>query len=455
MSSSMRVLLIQPPFEDFYATPIRLYPLGLLYAARVLEDAGAAVEILDCLAPLKKRRIPVPASFSYLPPLGEIPHFFKGYYRFGIGDDEILRRIQAFGPDLIGISSQCTAYYKSVEDLVRLIKRKFAAPVLIGGNHATVFASEIKRRTPEIDYVLPGPAEDCLPEFLNSFGKGNAGEKIDWRKIEPSHHLLKGGDYRIGRKNSISLTSSRGCPWGCEFCSVHRMFGSKISYRSIDSVLTEMRRNCDKKGTRVFNFEDDNLSFDRSLFLEFLKVAAAEPGLKGIELTAMNGLCYPTLDEEVLVAMKRAGFRELNLSLVSRDPVLRETLRRPYLIDSLDSFNKLIRAAQKLSFFITVSIIIGLPGQTFAEVKESIDDLLGLGVLVGPSVFYLSPGSSLYEKMELAAAIKNDWNLYRSSAFAIETGALSRGALFTLFSYVREKNLENRRLRRALRTGSA
>jgi len=450
----MRVLLIQPPLEDFYTTPIRLYPLGLLYAARVLEDAGASVEILDCLAPLKKQRIPVPASFSYLPPLGEIPHFFKGYYRFGIGDDEILRRIQAFGPDLIGISSQCTAYYKSVEDLVRLIKRKFAVPVFLGGNHATVFASEIKRRTPEIDYVLPGPAEDCLPEFLNSFGKGSAGEKIDWRKIEPSHHLLKGGDYRIGRKNSVSLTASRGCPWGCEFCSAQRMFGNKISYRASATLLAEMRRNCEKKGTRVFNFEDDNLSFDKNWFLEFLKAVAADPGLKGIELTAMNGLCYPTLDEEVLLAMKRAGFRELNLSLVTRDPVLRKTLRRPYLIDSFDKFNKLIQAAQKLSFFITVYLIVGLPGQAFAEVRESIDYLLGLGVLVGPSVFYLSPGSSLYEKMELAAAIKDDWNLYRSSAFAIETDEISRGELLSVFSYVREKNLENRGLRRVLRTGS-
>ena len=104
----MRILLVQPPFEDFYATAIRLYPLGLLYAARVLEDAGATVEILDCLAPPKKRRLPVPPSFRYLPPLQEIAHFCKGYYRFGIGDEQILRRIKAFGPDLIGISSQCT-----------------------------------------------------------------------------------------------------------------------------------------------------------------------------------------------------------------------------------------------------------------------------------------------------------------------------------------------------------
>jgi radical SAM superfamily enzyme YgiQ (UPF0313 family) len=446
----MKVLLIQPPLEDFYTTPIRLYPLGLLYAARVLEEIGAEVGVLDCLTPLKKRKLPVPASFSYLPPLGEIPHFFKGYYRFGIGDEEILSRVEAFRPDLIGISSQFTAYYQSVEELVRLIKRKSAVPVFLGGNHATVFAPEIRRRTPEIDGVLSGPAEECLPKFLNSLEPGIVDLEIDWQKIEPSHHLLRGKDYRIGKKNYISLSASRGCPYGCEFCSVHRMFGKEIRYRDIDSLLAEMRANYEKKGTQLFNFEDDNLSFDKKWFLEFLQAVAAEPRLQGIELTAMNGLGYPTLDDEVLEAMKRASFRELNLSLVSRDPELQKRYHRPYVIDGFDKFNRLIRAAKKLSFFITVYIIIGLPGQTHSEIKESIDYLLSLGVLVGPSVFYLSPGSRLYEKMDLPAAIKNDWNLFRSSAFAVETDELSRGQLLSLFSYARAKNLENRQKKKTV-----
>jgi radical SAM superfamily enzyme YgiQ (UPF0313 family) len=219
------------------------------------------------------------------------------------------------------------------------------------------------------------------------------------------------------------------------------MFGKEITYRAVDSLLAEMRRNYEKKATRVFNFEDDNLSFDKKWFLEFLGAVAADPGLDNIELTAMNGLCYSTLDEELLLAMKRAGFRGLNLSLVSRDPDLQRKFRRPYLSDSFYKFDKLIETAQKLSFFITVYIILGLPGQTFVEVKESIDYLLSLGVLVGPSVFYLSPASSLYENVDLPPATRGDWNLYRSSAFAIETEDLSRGQLLALFSYVREKNL--------------
>jgi radical SAM superfamily enzyme YgiQ (UPF0313 family) len=464
----MRVLLIQPPLEDFYTTPIRLYPLGLLYAARVLEDFDAEVEILDCLAPLRKTRIPVPPSFSYLPPLSRVPHFFKGYYRFGLADGEILRRIRDFAPDIIGIASQFTAYYQSVEEIARLIKRNFNTPIFIGGNHATVFAAEIRRRTPEIDFVLEGLAEACLPNFLAGLdfgGRAHGAEwtpdpgranritpGVDWRKIEPSHHLVQGEDYRIGNINYISLIAGRGCPYGCDFCSVERMFGRDIRYREVDSLIEEMRQNYDRKDARLFNFEDDNLSFDRRWFLRFLGAIESETALKDIELTAMNGLCWNTLDEEVLAAMKRVGFRELNLAMVTRSQELKRRHLRPDSIDSPDKFDRLIATARKLDFFLTVYVIIGLPGQTYAEVKESIDFLLGLGVLVGPSVFYLAPGSRLYEEMEMPPAVKDDWNLYRSSAFAVETADLNRTQLLELFSYVRQKNLEKRALFESSRT---
>lgn len=437
----MKVLLIQPPLEDFYTTKIRLYPLGLLYAAKVFENSGWKVNILDCLSPLKKKRMPIPKNFDDLIPFMKNPYFFKNYYRFGISDEEIVSRIRAFSPDLIGISSQFTAYYQSVEELARLIKKNFRLPIFIGGNHATAFAQEIKARTPEIDHVLPGPAENCLPNFLRKLGFNPAEEPVDWKRMMPSHHLLEGDDYRIGKKNCVSMIASRGCPYSCEFCSVHLMFGREINYRPLEKVIQEMRWNYAQKNVRIFNFEDDNLSFDKQWFLQFLKEVSRDSVLKNIELTAMNGICYPTLDKEILTGMRKAGFKQLNLSFVTQSPELKRKYHRPH---ALYNFESLIRTAQKLGFFITVYVIIGLPAQTFEEIKTTIDYLLQLGVLVGPSVFYLPPGSRLYERLQLATEIKNIWNLHRSSAFALETEHLNRAQLINLFTYARMKNLEKR-----------
>jgi len=437
----MKTLLVQPPFEDFYATPIRLYPLGLLYAASVLREAGCEVGVLDCLSPLRKRPKPVPKEMSYLEPyLGE-PLFFRGYYRFGSSEEEIVRKIKEFGPDIIGISSQFAAYYQSVEELSRLIKSELGLPIFIGGHQATAFPAEIKRRTPEIDHLLIGPAEECLPRFLATLGAAAEIREIDWTAVQPAHDLVPAGLYKIGKKNAISLIASRGCPFRCDFCSVHRLFGRTIRYRSVGSLIEEMRRAYRRQNVRLFNFEDDNLSYDRAWFSEFLKAVEDDDILKGIELTAMNGLCSVTLEEERLPAMAAAGFRELNLSFVTES---REIKGEYHRLPEKPDFERLIRAARRLGFFVTVYVILGLPGQTSDEIRASLDYLWSLGVLVGPSVFYIPPASPLYDRLRLPPEIRNNWNLYRSSAFAVETKELRRSELIELFLDARRKNLENK-----------
>lgn len=436
----MRALLIQPPFEDFYATPIRLYPLGLSYAAAMLESLGAEVRILDALTPLKKRCLRLPDDFHHLSShLGQ-PLFFKSYYRFGCSDEEILRRTAEFAPDWVGISTQFTAYYRNVGELAVLLKRQLGVPLIVGGNHAAAFADEIRRRTPEIDWVCPGPAEETLLQGLREMGllADPWPDRVDWRFLRPAHHLQAADGYVIGRRRYASLIASRGCPFACEFCSVHNMFGRRITYRPADEVLAEIRWLYRDRGVRIFNFEDDNLTFDRNWCLPFLQSIVEEPMADDLELTAMNGLCYSTLDEQLIGWMARAGFRQLNLSLVSRDERLRAQHRRPR---DLRDLREVVAAAQNAGLFVTVYLILGLPGQSYQEARESIDYLLSLGVLVGPSVFYIPPASSLYPSLHLPPEIRDNWNLYRSSAFAVESETMSRPQLLDLFLYVRRQNL--------------
>ena len=333
----------------------------------------------------------------------------------------------------------------SIARLSRLIKRHFDVPVFIGGHHASAFPQEIKKRCEDIDHVLIGPAEQSIPHYLRQYGKKSEQNSIDWKYLRPPHELLQMNDYKMGRRLYMSLTASRGCPFKCEFCSVHNMFGRRIVYRSVENVLSEMLDN-HTRGIRIFNFEDDNLSFDRRWFRTFLESVIANPGLKDIELTASNGLCYPTLNEELLTLMYEAGFRRINLSFVTLDRTLRHDFKRPGPNSNLE---QIINKAREIGFFVTVYIIIGLPSQTYDEVKKSIDYLLDLDVLVGPSVFYIPPASELYDKLVLPDELRRNWNMYRSSTFAVETEHLNRQKLLELFTYAREQNLA-RKKRRAL-----
>lgn len=435
----MRIVLIQPPFEDFFATPIRFYPLGLTYVAETLRQCGHEVTVLDTLTPLRKRTITLPSSFAPLRQhLKETPHFFRHYYRFGKEDHAILQEIAALRPHAVGLSAQFTAYYKNVHELAGKIKNELGLFVFIGGNHATALAEEIRQRSPAIDAIVKGPVENGLAEVLQRLDAASTFKGLDWRALQPAHDLLTYQDYQIGKRNYASLICSRGCPVGCEFCSVQNMFGRRIEYRSIESILAEMHYLYDQHQVRIFNFEDDNLTCHRTWFKSFMAALLKEARFKDIELTAMNGICYPTLDEELLSLMWQAGFRRLNLSLVTQDPHLRRAYQRPGTDQDLQP---VIRAAQNLGFQITVYLIIGLPEQTYEEVKATIDHLLDLNVLVGPSVFYLPPASPLLKRLHIERKILSDWNLYRSAAFAIETEHLSRQQLVELFIYARGENL--------------
>lgn len=446
-----RVLLIQPPIEDFYTTPIRLYPLGLLYVARVFELLGFEVEILDCLTPLKKTRIPLPEKFSYLQPYLDNPYFFKQYWRFGWPLEKIITRVREFSPDLIGISCSFAAYYRSVDELARALKTKFSIPIILGGNQATCASEGIKVRTPEIEAVIRGQAEISLPVYLrenyaeksSSEGKTAEESHIDWKDLWPAHHLLNPDYYRIGKKNYISLQASRGCPQNCSFCNVHLVFGQKVDYRPMASVIEEMRWAYLNREVRIFNFEDDNLSFDREWFVEFLQAVSRDQVLEGIELTFMNGLSYENLDEDILWLMRQAGVRKLDLAWVSGNSTLRQKFHRPQKKDETE-FMKLLQTARKLGFFVTVYLILGLPGQTKEEIVETTEKLLKLDLLVGPSVFYLTPGCELHRSLNLPAELKDDWDMYRATAFAVETEHLKRENLIELFLYIRKRNLEKR-----------
>ena len=87
---------------------------------------------------------------------------------------------------------------------------------------------------------------------------------------------------------------------------------------------------CQKKyGTRVFDIEDDNFTFDRERAKRLMSLIIETFGERNIELTAMNGVSFASLDGELLHLMKRAGFDTVNLSFVSTDLTTKERMGRP------------------------------------------------------------------------------------------------------------------------------
>lgn len=450
----MKVLLIQPPVQDFYDTDIRLQPLGLCMLKAAVRKFLPHVEVIvrDYHQGYERKTIPYPTELSYLRDYYLYPDtspfsMFHQYYHFGATFEEVGKDVSKENPDLVGISSLFSPYYREALACAKEIKKRLDISIITGGTH--VSASPLSMlKDPNVDFIIRGEGERPFVEFLQAVESGgplegvpNLGFKRNGEPVlnpmgEPySPEELPFADlsdlppdrYLFKRKPICFLSTSRGCPHGCTFCSVHLTFGEKFRKRSIEDVISEIKMRYGK-GYRVFDFEDDNLTFYRDDFKRLLTRLIAEFPRDEVRFAAMNGISYLSLDREILELMKRAGFSHLNISLVTADATVLGRVHRPH---SFERYLKVVQDARALGFEIVSYQIVGLPYDTLENMIHTMAIMAALPVLIGVSIFYLTPGCPLTR--EFPCMTESDILKARSTAMAIETDLFCRDDLYTLF----------------------
>jgi radical SAM superfamily enzyme YgiQ (UPF0313 family) len=461
----MKVLLIQPPIRDFYQTSIRTQPIGLAYLAASLKSQGYEVEILDCQTE-KKRSIPVPIELSYLRdfyPFNDRSPFklYTGYYHFGMGWDEIRQKIKGSKADVFGISSSFTPYHGEALEIVRMIKEwDKNKMVIMGGPHVSCDPEGVLK-SPFVDYVILGEGEIRFPSLLRQVDKGKNGgtgefDGIGYRLdgmihvhplqsfiqdldslLHPARELLDLDRYRMKRKRSTMIITSRGCPHGCAYCSTHLVMGASFRIRSPESILREMIECRQRYNIKVFDIEDDNFTFDQERAKQLMRLIINTFGEENLELTAMNGVSFASLDRDLLELMKRAGFETINLSFVSVDPYFKKRIGRP---TATNDFDKVVEDAEQTGLNIIAYAILGMPDQKIEDMADTLIYLMGKRVLLGPSVYYPTPGTPLFEQCKEMDILPSHPSQWRSSAFPIETEGFERLDIVTLFRLARVIN---------------
>ncbi len=461
----MKILLIQPPIRDFYHTSIRTQPMGLAYLAASLKTHGHEVEILDCQAG-KKKLIPIPPELSYLKdfyPFNDESPFklYTGYYHFGMGWEEIKKKIQDSKADVFGISSSFTPYHGEAAEISRIIKEWNGKKIVVtGGAHVSCDPKGVLRN-PFVDYAVMGEGEIRFPLLLEQIemGKGEKIEKIDgiaYRKNgkiqinplqnfiqhldslpHPARELLDLDRYQMRKRRSTMLITSRGCPHGCAYCSTQLVMGTSFRTRVPEAVLKEMVECQKQHSIQIFDIEDDNFTFDQERAKRLMSLVIENFGEGKVELTAMNGVSFASLDEELLRLMKRAGFHTINLSYVSADPSTKERMKRP---KPPTEFDKILENAAQVGLNVVAYAILGMPGQTIEEMVDTLIYLMGKRVLIGPSIYYPAPGTPLFERCKKEGILPLHLSQWRSSAFPVETKEFDRFDLLTLFRLARVIN---------------
>lgn len=217
--------------------------------------------------------------------------------------------------DLIGISSITSTAPRAFKLADGF--RSLGIPVVMGGPHSTFLPEESLAHA---DYVVRGEGEETLVELLERLEDGLPPDDVkglSFRRGEavihtPDRPLVRDLDaapipdfslvHNWGERATVPVATSRGCPFGCRFCSVIQMFGRKYRFKSVERVMEEIRRAA-RKGTHIF-FVDDNFAADKKRTKALLRRVIDE-GLD-IEWSAQVRTDIAK-DDELLDLMARSG----------------------------------------------------------------------------------------------------------------------------------------------------
>jgi len=441
--NSSKVVLVQPPIEDFYLTKKRTIPYGLAAIASCIQKKGFNVELLDALATNKSKIIAYPEEFSHLKAFygkKDVTAFslFHEFRHFGYSYEYLGTKIRDKEPFVVGISSLFTAYCNEALKTAQTIKKFYPyCKIVLGGHHPTVFPEKVLACS-AVDFVLRGEGETSMALLCEALKNDSDLKQIpgiafkeknsiyisdpswikDFNSLPiPAMDLINHDYYKRKSRYSTIVVSTRGCPMQCSYCSVAASSSyAPFRQRKPEDVIKEIKLQAKDRDIGFIDFEDENLCLDKPWFLSlFLGIKQLFMG-KYVELRAMNGLFPPAIDEEIVSLMKESGFKTLNLSLGSTS---KDQLKKFKRRDVRTSFEKALLLAKKYELECVSYIIAAAPGQT---AQSSLEDLLYLAqkrTLAGLSIFYPAPGSLDYQLCKDKKILPESFPLMRSTALPL------------------------------------
>jgi hypothetical protein len=391
------VLLLAPPVYDFALYDLYIKPFALLRIGKAFEDAGYQVELVNSLdyedrasmtlLGMPRRKRDGTGKFFRQPAKKPQPvaGVSRRYFRYGIVEESLRRRLEGVRPALILLSTGMTYWYPGVVEATRLIRETHpGVPLVVGGIYATL-CPEHCRRVVGPDHLIRGEAFPELNRILQALGLPSLAE------TPPDGSMILPGVFT----DAAVMRLNRGCPFSCEYCASGVLSGSFLpgDPHAVFRSITEIRR---RLGTKNFAFYDDALLCDKEkAFLPLLELIS-ESGLH-LHFYLPNALHLSAVDEETARLMKRAGFQEVRVGFESADPNFHSTMDEKLKVEMLGRGVEALRSAGFTSRQITVYILAGLPDQTRQEVEESIRYASKYGVRISLAEYSPVPGTALWE----------------------------------------------------------
>ena len=311
-----------------------------------------------------------------------------------MSDEELVQFVVDEQVGLVGIGAMTRMIAKAyrVADSIRAV----GIPVVMGGPHVTEVPDEALGRNGEArhaDAVALGEADETWPLIVEDAARGQlkeiytpqmdaSGEEhkptlqdypaIPWESLDLQQFNRIPGFVRSimrlrGRAwetfHIIPIESGRGCPYGCEFCTVTGFFGDSIRFRSNRSIVEEMlrikRRARDSHGRVAVFFVDDNFAINVKRTKSLLREIIAA----GAELWWVGQISANLLrDEELLDLIAASGGKWIFIGMESLDPANLASVNKGF--NKPEEYAGVLQALARRNVYAITSFIFGLDHDT-------------------------------------------------------------------------------------------
>jgi radical SAM superfamily enzyme YgiQ (UPF0313 family) len=352
-----------------------------------------------------------------------------------MGADGIARFVLEQKIGLVGIGAMTRMIAKAYQmaDAIRAV----GVPVVMGGPHVTEMADEALGRAGgprHADAVALGEADETWPKIVEDAARGTLkdiyapvdafGQErkpslqsyplIPWDTINLEQFnivpkivtpMLRKLGEGWGTFRIVPVESGRGCPYGCEFCTVTGFFGDSIRFRTNESVVNELlllkARARSERGQIAVFFIDDNFAINIKRTKSLLRdIIAADAQVHWVAQISANLL----RDEELVDLIAAAGGKWIFIGMESIDAA--------NLKDVNKGFNKpgeyaavLNRLAERNVFAIT-SFIFGMDNDTPGVGERTLQEIRmwppGLPIF---GLLTPLPATPLYKRLEAAGRL--------------------------------------------------